>query len=315
MGREDADILIVGDCPDVHAIKSGRPFAGPVESCLEQCLHITGMIKSDVLITNIVCNDTHTERYWDEKKHRPIRSIRDNLLDLAKLIEKTQPKIIVTLGDMAMWAMTGTAKVAETRGYPLVTPKMGLTVIPTFHPSKCIWSNYIWRYYISHDLGKAKRFVEENIQLKMPETIIPETFGTAVEWLKYFREQKEVSIDIECSNFEVSCIGFADRIDLGVSIPFDMRWTEEEEVILWGLVADILGDVNIIKVGQNFIFDIHFLAYRMGIITRGMIKDTMMSHSIMFPDFLKSLNFLASIHTDRQRWKDMIKWKNIKRES
>ncbi|MEK0325183.1 MAG: uracil-DNA glycosylase family protein [Nitrosopumilus sp.] len=315
MGRADADILIIGDCPDGHAIRSNKPFAGPVEGCLEQCLHNARMIKSDVLMTNIVSNDTHVEHYWNDTKHKPVRSLKEHLEDLLALVEKTKPKIIVTLGDMATWALTGKANIVDIRGYPLVTPKLGLTVIPTLHPSKCIWSNYIWRYYISHDLSKAKKFVEGNIQLEMPETIRPGTIAEAIEWLNYFKKQKKVSVDIECSNFEVSCIGFADQIDVGVSIPFDMRWSEEEEVMLWNLVADILGDINITKVGQNFIFDMHFLSYRMGIITRGKIVDTMMGHSIMFPDFLKSLNFLASIHTNRQRWKDMVKWKNIKKES
>ena len=314
MGKADADILIVGDCPDVTSIKDGKPFSGAVENCLEQCLHMARMIKSDILMTNLIPNSTHTDKYWDERNHKLKQDIQGHLLDLFQLVQKVKPKVIVTLGDMATWALTGKAKIVDIRGYPILTPKLGLLVIPTLHPSKCIWSNYVWRYYISHDLTKAKKFCD-GIKLEMPETVIPENFDQASTLLHYFYKQDRVSIDIECSNFEVSCIGFADQIDYGVSIPFDMRWTETEEVMLWNLVAKILEDKNITKVGQNFIFDIHFLAYRMGIITKGPIIDTMMSHSIMFADFLKSLNFLASIHTERQRWKDMVSWKNIKKES
>ncbi|KKK69376.1 hypothetical protein LCGC14_2934630, partial [marine sediment metagenome] len=92
-------------------------------------------------------------------------------------------------------------------------------------------------------------------------------------------------------------------------------WTLEEEVRIWNGIANIMGDESITKIGQNFIFDIHFLAYKMNIITRGPIIDTMMAHSILYPDFLKSLNFLGSVYTKQPYWKDMVKFKDIKAES
>jgi hypothetical protein len=53
----------------------------------------------------------------------------------------------------------------------------------------------------------------------------------------------------------------------------------------------------------------------MGIFVRGYIEDTMMSHSIMYPEFLKGLGFLGSIYTDLPYWKDMVNFKNIKKEA
>ena len=121
-------------------------------------------------------------------------------------------------------------------------------------------------------------------------------------------------------NFEVSCIGFCFAPNKAVVIPMygAALWTEEEEVRLWELIAAILEDPNISKTGQNFIFDMQFLAQRNNIITRGHIDDTMIKASIQYPDFPKSLEFLVSVHCNRPYWKDMVHWKGadlVKKES
>jgi DNA polymerase I-like protein with 3'-5' exonuclease and polymerase domains len=73
----------------------------------------------------------------------------------------------------------------------------------------------------------------------------------------------------------------------------------------------LLGDPSIMKVGQNLMFDISFLLQQNNIITRGPIADTMILHHIIWPDFLKGLDFLCSMHTDIPYYKDEGKmWKN-----
>ena len=51
------------------------------------------------------------------------------------------------------------------------------------------------------------------------------------------------------------------------------------------------------------------------IVTRGKLLDTMMSQSILFPDFLKGLGFLGSTYLNVEEWKSEVKFKNIKKES
>ena len=180
-----------------------------------------------------------------------------------------------------------------------------------------IWANYIWRHYLAHDLRKAKLFSEHPELVGSPEieTNIPSTFIEAQGFLRYIATFPKLSVDIEVENFEVSCIGFATSATKSFSIPTDMRWTLEEEVEIWNMITNILENPKIAKIGQNFVFDMYFLAYKMGIIVQGEIIDTMMSHSIMYPDFLKGLGFLASIHTNQRSWKGMVKFKDIKKES
>jgi hypothetical protein len=95
------------------------------------------------------------------------------------------------------------------------------------------------------------------------------------------------------------------------------KWTVEEEAMLWRRIATILGHPKIVKVFQNGIFDVHFLLVRCGVrvfpLTAEMFEDTMLAHSIMFPEMLKGLGFLGSLYCGSQEyWKDMVKFQNIK---
>lgn len=319
MGKQNADIMIIGDCPTVPGIKEHKPITAPIEGVLESCLHQAGLIKSQVYITNFIPDDTRLGKYWKEPagsaKGRPLGDQDEYKQLMMQEIDRVKPKVIVTLGPLPAWHLTGDGETTKTRGYPF--KHEDVIVIPTLHPGKMIWGNYIWRYYLAHDLSKAKELAENPNLLYAPfiKVCIPESFEEAKAQLDSIATYDTLSIDIEVANFEVSCIGFAVRNNIAFSIPLDMRWTIEEEVTLWNLIAGIMGDEKIDKIGQNFIFDIHFLAYKMGIITRGKIIDTMMSHSIMYPDFLKALNFLGSVYTKQPYWKNMVKFKDIKKES
>jgi len=112
-------------------------------------------------------------------------------------------------------------------------------------------------------------------------------------------------------------IGLASSPTMGIAISLaDPMWTLEEEVLLWRKLNEILSNPNIIKVGQNFIFDKHFLASKCGIVVRGEIEDTMMAHSLMYPDFRKGLDFLGSFYCGAQEyWKDLVQWDNIKEDA
>ena len=314
-GKANADIMIVGDCPSATAIKEHRPIAQPIETVLEGCLHQAGLIKSEVFITNLIKDDTRVEKYWKERTKQVVSNIDKYKELLVEELESVRPKVIVAMGELPAYVLTGNGYTTRIRGYPF--DHNGWTVIPTLHPNKMVWGNYIWRYYLSHDLSKARELALDPGLLHSPkiEIRIPETFDEAIELLKNFNIHDKLSIDIEIANFEVSCVGFATNASDAVSIPTDMRWTVEEEVAIWNGIAAIMGNEEITKIGQNFIFDIHFLAWKMNIVTRGPIVDTMMAHSIMYPDFLKALNFLGSVYTKQPYWKDMVKFKDIKKES
>ncbi len=116
-----------------------------------------------------------------------------------------------------------------------------------------------------------------------------------------------VAFDIEVSNDEVSCISFSTQADEAISIPFTKGYAEyfrlDQEASLWKQIADILEDENVLKLGQNVIFDSTFLHRKFGIRTRP-CADTMIASAILFPEFPKGLDFITSIYTRHPYYKD-----------
>jgi hypothetical protein len=174
------------------------------------------------------------------------------------------------------------------------------------------------------DLKKAR------MESTFPEIVRPErtliyeysSVEEALQWMEFLVTQPELAFDIEVINYAVSCISFSPRPDLGVVIPIansDFRpqgWTEDEEVMLWRGIQNVLGNPSSTKIVQNGSFDIHFLLTECGVTVAGPIRDTMIGHSVMFPELPKGLDFLGSIYCGSQEyWKDSVKFKNIKDES
>jgi len=234
--------------------------------------------------------------------------------------------VIVAAGNPALMALTGLSSVAKFRGYVSGTTRLATVrkLIPTHSPGATLRGAYTHRHMIVADLMKAKR------EGQFPELIRPDrqlvfdyqTVEEALEWLAYYETQDLICFDIEVINFEVSCISFASSANVACVIPIGRTvfhphgWTEDEELQLWRGVQKVLGNPKSTKIVQNGMFDIHFLLTRNGIVVRGPIHDTMVGHSVMFPELPKGLDFLGSIYCGTQAyWKDSVKFKNIKEES
>lgn len=325
-GNPEAKIWIVGDCPDGYALREHRPFAGPQETVLQNCLHQAGLIKHQVFLTNLVYDRKDRDKIWRSAGHKGPsqlkQSVKPYVDELAALAAERRPEVVVALGELTAFSLIKRSGITRIRGYPFFSEGQGIKVIPSLHPADMIRFNYIWRHYLAHDLIKARKVADDPSLLLPPTTIvIPDTFNDAMHWLDYFANKSGVAADIEVANFQTSCIGFADKPCHGVSIPTDDRWSELEEVHIWRGIARILEDPAIVKCGQNWIFDAHFLAKTMGIFSTGYkpgepkLIDTMMAHSIMYPDFSKGLEFLGGTYTYHPYWKDELHIKTIKDES
>jgi hypothetical protein len=228
------------------------------------------------------------------------------------------PHVVVTCGATATAALTGISKILKYRGY--FYESQGLTrslkVLPTIHPSAALRGMYIYRYLIAADLRKAAENSES------PELVRPErqlAFGfdrveEVLEWCDYFAKQPRLCFDIEVLNYELACIGFSSSPEVACSIPLDERWTLDEEVAIWRGLQSVLNAPSI-KIAQNGLFDTNFLLTRCGIKVEGVLEDTMVAHSVMYPELPKGLGFLGSMYCGTQAyWKDAVKFNSIKAE-
>jgi len=317
-GPKDAKIAIIGEAPGSYEDRSGKPFQGPAGTVLEQCLHSAGITRSQVYVTNVVNvrpNKNIIAPYWTEKGgFSELGQTHVNRLKAE--LEEVDAQILVPMGNVPLSALLGTSGITKLRGYPFPCKLLpGRTVVPCIHPAACLRGQFIWRYYIMHDLMRANRYAKDGVNLPQRALIYQMDFNEACEWINGHMTQSRVAFDIEVIHYEVSCISLSSKENYAVSIPFYGCWNSEEEAYLWKLIAMLLENPEITKVGQNLMFDMSFLALKNRIMVMGPIEDTMIGHSIMYPDFEKGLGFLASIYTDQTYWKDMVSFKNLKKEN
>lgn len=328
-GSPDSRIAIVGDFSTKFDTNAMRPFSGPAGTIIEQCIHAAGLIRGECYLTNLIkvnpvktvgkkgnefiSFDTKNRGSFTERGMGYVEELRDEL-------DGTGANVIVACGDAAFLALTGLNKLSKYRGY--IFRSQGLKeerkVIGTHAPSSSLRGMYTYRHMMVADLQKAQ--LESGFrELIRPDRKLIYDFPTvndALQWLEYYETVSVVSVDIEVLNYEVSCISFSADPGVAISMPITGRWELEEEAMIWRAIQRILGNPRSAKVFQNGIFDIHFLMTRNGIVVRGPIHDTMIAHSIMYPDLPKGLGFLGSIYCGSQEyWKDTVNFTNIKEDS
>ena len=234
------------------------------------------------------------------------------------------PNLILCLGNSALWALTGGVGVSKLRGTTCISTHTvsGFKCLPTYHPA-AVLRQWELRPVTVLDLMKAARessFPE--IRRKAREIWIePSIEDIETFYSSHILGCKILSVDIETSGQQITCIGFSPRTDLALVIPFhDSRtksrsyWpTRELELSCWGIIRRILEDAGIKKVFQNGLYDVAFLWRSVGIGVKGAEEDTMLLHHALQPESLKGLGFLASCYCDEGAWKQM-RTETIKRD-
>lgn len=331
VGRDTAKIAIVGDYTNNFDVNALKPFSGPGGSVLESCLHAAGLIRPEVYLTNIfkartsLTGKNANMDFFDEKKKKFTSLGLEHADMLLKELEHVKANVIVAAGVPALMALTNYSSVAKYRGYVVPAHKLGnRKLIPTHSPGGTIRGAYTNRHMIVADLRKAR------LESAFPEIVRPErqiiydysSVEEVLQWLDWLYDQPVICFDIEVINYEVSCLSFAAKPDLAIVVPIGTTtarpqgWTELEELQIWRGIQKVLGNPKSVKIAQNSIFDMHFLLTRNGVEVRGEIHDTMIGHSVMFPELPKGLDFIGSIYCGSQEyWKDAVKFDNIKGES
>lgn len=229
--------------------------------------------------------------------------------------------LLVALGNTACWATLDTSGIGAIRGTTTWSQKYSTKVLPSYHPAAVLrqWS---WRPIVVADLLKAKR--ERNFpELRRPERLVlvnPSRDELRPAFDRVLDEASRsglLSVDIETAGRMITCIGFAGSPNFAFVLPFvagdkpgGHYWTSpEDELYAWQLCKDVLENCPTPKLGQNFLYDLQYLA-RFGIQPLDCLEDTMLLHHALFPELQKSLGFLGSIYTSEPAWKIMRKRKS-----
>lgn len=128
VGREDAEVIFVGEGPGEQEDLKGEPFVGPAGQLLDTMLEIIGLDRSRVYIANIVkCRPPHNRDPLNIEQ-TACRTWLDRQIALIN------PKIIVCLGRIAAMAMIR-EDFRITREHGQWYERDGRRLMATYHPS------------------------------------------------------------------------------------------------------------------------------------------------------------------------------------
>ena len=323
-GNPNAKLAGCGEQPALQELREGKPFVGPSGKGLDECFIMTKILRRDIYLTNVIKDlDKPLKSYIDIGSHgkatvseEGYQYIQELGEELKKLKKSGHLNCIVAFGNVAMFALTNRIGITKWRGSVLESTIVpGLKVIPTFHPATFIPPkfNFLNKPLIVEDLLRAKD--ESNypeIKRKERNITIRPSFSQSIECLNYCYEiglrGQTLGIDIEVINGEVDCISFSWSDTEAISIPFRDQtgdyFAPDQELEIMLLVAKVIQDEKISKVGANFIFDMQFLFRKYGICPRGTIHCTQIAQKIAFPDLRAGLDAVTTMHTDIPYYKE-----------
>ena len=303
-GPKDAPICFVAEAPTSVEMMRGRPLVGPTGQVFDECLlkadllrhscHLANVSRERIASGEVLINSPEGRKWRDDLKGR---------------LQDVSSNVLIPMGNLALWALTGETKITKWRGSIIDSTLLpGRKVIPTLHPASTLIGRglYVGRYTIVDDLKRAVRESEfPEIRRPQRELIINPTSDHTMAFLDDLKNHEMYGFDIEIYNFQVSCISFAPNPQVSMCIPFvGDPWTVEQEAAIWAKIAWALALPDVMKIAQWLVFDSSFLLTQNKIRVRPPYADTATAHRILYPDFSSKLEYLCSIYTDEPYYKD-----------
>ena len=318
-----AIIALVGGQPVTFDLMAGKPFSGSIGNVLNEVINGIGLPRSSCYLTNVIKDLDHPVGYyisfaqggtWSKEGHDYREALFTELNSL-------KVKVIIAFDWIALSALCNRTGIGKWRGSILENPRLpGKIIIPTYCPSSVIDTYgyggrkggvYSNKLLIQFDIKRGKDIATNGLKKKERTLIIGPSFKDAMQYLLQMESQGlmglTIDFDIELMNEEVSCTSWASNDRVAMSIPFiDSKgsyFSVDQEREIWKVKARILENPKIKKRGQYFIFDTHFMLRKYGIKVKN-VDDTMIAQKIIMPDYPVGLDFITSIWTDQEYYKD-----------
>lgn len=313
-----ADILICGEQPSQQDIMFRRPFQGPSGKLLKVCLQYAGIPTTSCAFTYVIKDfDKTLEEYiviptsrraspqWLDRAQEYVKLLQEE-------VQQFPGELIIAVGNVALAALTGRWGVLKWRGslLPCICDNTKY-VVPIVSPSMVLHGNSEYRHLIIVDLKKSIEYREKNFKITDRKILTRPSFDESCLFLEKCYEIGMSGIpivfDIEIKHLELNCISFAWDYTQAISIPFMCEsgnyFNPSQEVHIMKLIARILTNPQIRKLGQNLIFDTHFLLRKYGIRSTN-LDDSMIAQHTLLPQLPKGLDMITSLWTDQPYYKD-----------
>lgn len=323
-GPTNATMAFCGEQPGIQEVRRGKPFVGPAGDELTDDIIAAGANHLACYYTNVVKDLDHPLNYYIEHKPRkgyiPVHDDWSEYREILKdEIDSLGANIIVAVGGVAFYALTGYSGITSWRGSVIESTLCpGRKVIGIIHPATVIppKNQYLNKYLIVQDLMRAKEQSEfPGLDRTARRSIIRPDYISTMRYLRSCLHEPCLDVDIEVSpgTEEMICFSVAKSPTEAICIAlFDSSgdvFDPEQEADIMSMLGQIMESSNIAKRGQNFSFDVEFLLSKFGIKSKNCCHDTMIAQKILMPDYFVRLEFITTMWTDIPYYKaDGKKW-------
>ena len=311
-------ILFVGQAPGKVEGITGIPFTGPAGKMLWRIMHDADINKLKVDLSNVAKCAPPDDRKPNKTEIGLCKTfLRDDIL-------KSQPKLIVALGDVACKTLVGKARIQSIRGTlePLLPWfDYECEVLCALHPS-FVMRQRQWIPIAVQDMLKAKQYVMKGKIEVAGEDCKFEMDFDEYQLEKYLEEASKhvTAFDTETTGLnprKCHVIGASLCFDEDVSVAFDLHEGDPK----WEPLTKWLEDKDARKVMQNGQFDCAMLDGH-DITTKGLCFDTRLAEHLISSDLPGNLDFLRSKYTNvkpykptKKEMKEIASWSRERRLS
>jgi uracil-DNA glycosylase len=317
-GHLSSPIWIIGEAPGPDEIAKGEPFCGYSGFELTKMLNEAGINRNNCFMSNVA---DHLEKEYKYKATKakelgitkldgryPTPNAEKGREHIRRLIEEHHPNLVIALGDLALWAITGEQGITKYRG-SIMKGCHNVKVIPTFNPAG-VTRNWQWRWLSVQDFRRAKgQGGFPDIRKPKWNFVIRPSLQTVIEFI-HALDAQTVVIDIEPKKYQISCVGIATSKLDALCIPFMLPgenvnyWSKEDEYHITLALKKALINKSVKSVFHNGLFDIQYFIKQWGY-SPNIEADTMLMQHAAYSGLLKRLWFVSSLYCDYYKyWKE-----------
>lgn len=164
-GAEAPALMMIGEAPGGDEEKQGHPFVGKAGKNLSAFLEVVGLKREEIYISNVVkLRPTKESPKTGRAVNRPpsAEEIAFFLPFLREEIQTIAPRVIVTLGNVPLQAVTGErrATIGDYHGRA-VTLSDGRILFALYHPAAVIYNRALQAVYDA-DLQELRAFLQRS---------------------------------------------------------------------------------------------------------------------------------------------------------
>lgn len=214
--------------------------------------------------------------------------------DVKRRVAEIKPKVVLATGDLAIGLVDSLrTNMDSVKGYVYDLEWHGHTfkLIPCYDPAG-IFKEDLREFWLDFCIAKSQKLLDGDYDRPFDLEISNDVTEAIASLKRILASKQEVSIDIETtgdSTRKLRSIGWTEGPDCGYAI------SDKLELIL-PLIKQIMESPDILKIGQNFIFDAQVLYWNHGIRCVNPVWDTMHCNKLLYPELKSGLETLAAIY-------------------